>query len=450
MSENTVLKKIREEGRSFFKTVSSASELFYLILLSLYVTIYFLLKFGWAVHMYKIDEYIRYFLLGIVMWGSAIYLFYVIASWRSMWDRNLQLIVTALVILAATWFFSKKMTTNLYGVVMDIFFCIMACGKDYRKMLRCILAVSVIMLVIAGMGLPLGYTWDMVKPDNVSPGHSLGINYPNTWGYLVFLAMMITWYLFLRFRPLLTIVFFWGISVFMYRFISCRTISLLGFAFPVLAVVVDLIEKKVKRISEEKQGTIAGKVAAVLVSAMPFAAFAFMMTASMQYKWLHKHYYRTWFHNFAMRFVQGGLYFKTYGLPVVGNPYRSNRITYVNVNGEFLEVGILDSSFAAYIIMRGVLWLFCTLAWLCAAIWKALKNKDYAIPFLEFIILVFAMMERPGLEMWYNFILLYPLAKVAGGQTAAAVQDENSDDTAEDLVSTDVSENDEDESCITE
>ena len=27
------------------------------------------------------------------------------------------------------------------------------------------------------------------------------------------------------------------------------------------------------------------------------------------------------------------------------------------------------------------------------------------------IILFFAMMERPGLEMWYNFILLYPLAK---------------------------------------
>ena len=78
MVENTVLKKIREEGRSFFKAVSCANETVYLILLSLYVAIYFLLKFGWAVHMYRIDEYIRYSLLGIVMWGSAIYLFYVI------------------------------------------------------------------------------------------------------------------------------------------------------------------------------------------------------------------------------------------------------------------------------------------------------------------------------------------------------------------------------------
>ena len=201
MVENTVLKKIREEGRSFFKAVSCANETVYLILLSLYVAIYFLLKFGWAVHMYRIDEYIRYSLLGIVMWGSAIYLFYVIASWRSMWEQNIQLIVTAVLILAATWFFSKRMSTNLYGVIMDVFFCVMACGKDFRKMLHCILMVAVVMLVIAGMGLPLGYTWDMVKPHNVSPGHSLGINYPNTWGYLAFLAMMITWYLYLRFRP---------------------------------------------------------------------------------------------------------------------------------------------------------------------------------------------------------------------------------------------------------
>ena len=41
-----------------------------------------------------------------------------------------------------------------------------------------------------------------------------------------------------------------------------------------------------------------------------------------------------------------------------------------------------------------------------------MKHRDYAIPFLEFMILIFAMLERPGLEMWYNFILLYPLAKV--------------------------------------
>ena len=412
MGDNTLFKSVKKEGRSFLEAVSKSNETAYLILLTLYVAIFFLLKFGWAPGTERVSSNIRYALLGIVMWGSALYLFFVIAAWKSMWDHNLQLIAVAAVILAATWFFSKKMSTNLYGVVMDVFFCLMACGKDYRKMLRCILGVTIIMLIIAALGLPLGYTWDLIKPDNVIPGHSLGINYPNTWGHLVFLAMMITWYLYLRFRPLLTLVFFWAISAFMYLYIYCRTIALLGFVFPLLAFVVDLLEKRAVKKAEENPDRKMDRTLACVITSMPFCAFAFMMTMSRQYKWLHKHFYHTWFHNFAMRFVQGGLYFKTYGLPLVGNPYRANQITYVNVNGDFEKVGILDSSFAAYIIMRGIIWLTYTLAWLCAAIWKALKNRDFAIPFLEFILLVFAMLERPGLEMWYNFVMLYPLAKV--------------------------------------
>ena len=417
--------------------VKNANERAYLVLLSLYVTLYFFLKFGWSESGIKMEGYLRYTLIGIVIWGSAVYLFFVVAAWKNLWNSNAALIFTGALFLCAALFFSKKMSTNSYGVVMDIFFCVMACGKDYRKMIRCILCVAVVMLIIAGLGLPLGYTWDLAKPNNPHPGHSLGINYPNTWGYLVFLAMMIFWYLYLRFRSLLTCLFFWGISFFMYFYICCRTISLLGFAFPVMAFFVDLFEKhsdrrKEQRIQEAERkgnepesakippeqekkrgGLTVGNAAAGLVTAMPFFAFAFMMFLSMHYEWLHKHFYHNWFRNLAMRFVQAGLYFRTYGLPIFGNPYRSNRYTYVNVNGEFEKVGILDSSFASYIIMRGMFWMMYTLVWISLAIRRALKNSDYAIPFLELILLIFAMIERPGLEMWYNFVMLYPLAKVA-------------------------------------
>ena len=451
MMNNGFLKKICIEGRGFLDAVSKADERAYLILLSVYITLFYLLKFGWAKGMGRAEGYIRYTLIGIVIWGSALYLFFVIASWKKLWKNNVALIFTGAVILSGVLFFTKKMSTNSYGVVMDIYFCVMACGKDYRKMLRCILCVAVVMLIIAGLGLPLGYTWDMVKPENAHPGHSLGINYPNTWGYLVFLAMMIFWYLYLRFKPLFTCVFFWGISVFMYFYICCRTISLLGFAFPVLAFLTDLLEKTVKRRAEKqaenteeteqkeqtkqtKQGTLSPwKAAEGIITLMPFIAFAFVMFVSYSYEWVHRHFYHRKLHNLAMRFVQGGLYFKTYGLPLVGNPYRSNQYTYVNVNGEFEKVGILDSSFASYIIMRGLLWILYTLAWLCLAIRRALKNRDYAIPFLEFIILVFAMMERPGLEMWYNFVLLYPLAKAAqtAGTAQTAAQEDDPDQMEE-------------------
>ena len=441
MENNSFFKKIRREGAGFLTAVSKADERAYLVLLALYIALYFFLKFGCVKRVEQAQDLIRYSLLSIVMWGSALYLFFVIASWKNLWNKNIPLIAAAAVILAGTWLFSRKMSTNSYGVVMDIFFCVMACGKDYRKMLRAIFAVAVIMIVLAGIGIPLGYTLDIPKPENVAPGHSLGIIYPNTWGYLVFLAMMICWYLYLRFRPVLTFLFFWSVSAFMYFYICCRTISLLGICFPVLASAVDLLEKRADRKAEEAEKTEVpedtevpegqerkrfsfGKAAAYLVTAMPFFTFAFMMIMSAQYATLRKRYYHTWFRNLAMRFVQSGLYFKTYGLPLVGNPYRSNQISYVNVGGTFEKVGILDSSFASYIIMRGILWLMYTLAWLSAAIWKALKNRDYAIPFLEMIILIFALMERPGLELWYNFVLLYPLAKAACKTAKVQIKEE--------------------------
>ena len=156
MTNETILLKIRKEGKSFLEEVSRADERGYLVLLSVYIALYFLLKFGWAKGTARIEGYIRYTLIGIVIWGAALYLFFVIASWKNLWKKNIALLFTGAVLFSAVLLFSKKMSTNTYGVVMDIYFCVMACGKDYKKMLRCILAVAVVMLFLAGIGMPLG------------------------------------------------------------------------------------------------------------------------------------------------------------------------------------------------------------------------------------------------------------------------------------------------------
>ena len=410
MEKKVFLNRIKQESLSLLEEIGKANELIYLLLFTLYVSIFFILRIAWVSQIEQIVKSVQLAILSIVMWGSGLYLFFIIAAWKKLWNKTIPLVLTGVIILGAVFIFSHKMSTNVYGVVMDLFFCLMAYRKDFRKMLRCILVVTVVMLLIAGIGLVAGFTMDMGKPDTLTPGHSIGINYPNTWGYLVFLGMITTWYLYLRFRPFLTFLFFWPICVFMYYYITCRTISLTGIAFPFLALFVDFIEKRNDQKAE--QGTLKKrKLLEYFWIAMPFLAWAFMMINSMAYEWWHHFYYGP-LRNLAWRFIQGGLYFKTYGLPLIGNPYRGNQYNYVNVNGAFLPVGILDSSFAAYIIMRGILWLTYTLLWLCVAYWKALKKRDYAVILLETVLLAFAMMERPGLEMWYNFILLYPLAKV--------------------------------------
>lgn len=401
---------VKNEITSFLTEVSKANETAYLVLLTLYVAIYLELKIVFCGRLGDFVDKARYAVLGIVMWGSALYLYFIIITWKNLWSQNFWLILIGLILLVTVGYFSTKMSTNAYGVVFDLVFCVLACGKSYRKILNCILGATVAALIIAGAGLPFGLTADLGKPDRYVPGHSLGINYPNTWGYIAFLALILLWYLYLRNKPYITFPIFWACAAFNWYYITCRTIAAFTFLFPFLALIVDLIESRIDK--KVAAGTYKRKrIIDWILIAIPFIAFAFMMILSMNYEWMHQ-FYQGSTKNVAWRFLQGGLYFKTYGLPLFGNPYHSNVHTFQNVNGEFIEVGILDSSFAAYIIMRGMVWLTYTLLWLCVAHWKAIKKRDYAIILLETMILGFAMMERPGLELWYNFILAYPLARV--------------------------------------
>ena len=412
MKNISFYKVIQKEVSSFFSTVSKTSENAYLVLFSLYVSLYLFLKVAWNTEVFTIEGVVRFGLLSLVMWGSAIYLIFVIVSWKNLWKKSILLIFVAAIVLACTYLLSKKMSTNLYGAVMDVFFCVMAFGKKYQKLLKCILWCTVGTLLIALIGMFAGFTFDVVKPENIHPGHSLGIEYPNNWGYLVFLVLVLLWYLYLRHKPLITFALFWAVSAFMFFYVYCRTISFLTIGFPVCALFIDLLEKRIDRKAESSSGVKKKIIWEGIITVIPVFAFAFMLLCSMNVEWMHEHFYYTWFHNFAMRFVQGGLYFRTYGFPLIGNPYKGNVTTYMNVNGDFLEVGILDSSFAAYMIMRGLIWIAYTLIWLCLAHWKAVKKRDYGIILISSFMLLFAMLERPGLEAWYNFILLYPLARV--------------------------------------
>ena len=462
MKDNAVIKKICSEVKSFLTVASDIKEEAYLFLFTLYILVYFIINIEWSESIRPFISNFRYALLGIVMWGTTLYLIYFLAVWKKLWNRIPCLIIVALPLLAATVYFSQKMSTNSYGVVMDIFFCVMACGKRFRKILQCTLCVAIVMLFIAGIGVPLGFTLDLIKPDNIHPGHSLGIIYPNTWGDLVYLALIILWYLYLRNKPLITFAIFWPAGAFMYIYIYSRTMAIFSMIFPVAAVIIDAFERKYKqkagvflidrsdgnvgavnngkneKYTQEKIGLRQDKLSQEqdeckiseiieertdvkthicplgwIVVAIPFLSLIFVIFVSMQMEWIHNTFYYTWFHNFAMRFVQGGFYLKKYGMPLLGNPYRGDTQTYMYINGEYLALGNLDSAFVSYIIMRGMVWIVYTLLWLCIANWKALKVKDYAIPFLSTAILLFAMMERIGLEMWYNFILLYPLARVS-------------------------------------
>ena len=406
VENNTLLARLRREGRSLFDAVKNANELFYLVLFTTYVLIYLVLKVCWDPSVTGLVSNIRYGVLSIVMWGSTIYLFFIIVEWRKLWRNTPALIVIGAALLAATYYFSKTMSTNSYGVVMDVFFGLMAYGKNYKKILKCVMWATVAMLIVAYLCLLKGYTYERPKLTGL-PGHSLGINYPNSWGYIVFLALMCGWYSYLRGKHILNFIIFWGVSAFMYLYVLCRTIALLTMAFPVMALFVEWLEKRPRK---DRKGI---GVLGWFWTITPLLALAFVLFVSMNYQWVDAHVPdNEALGTIRYRFIHNGLYIKGYGIPFVGNAYSSNIHTFVNVNGTLTEPSLLDCSYISYAVMRGALWLGYTLLWLCIANYKAYRLRDFATILLCEILLVFAMIERVGLEMWYNFVLLYPLAAV--------------------------------------
>lgn len=417
MGKDSIRKCIFDEVDSFLHQVSISSENLFLILFTAYIASFYMIRVFWIIELDNWMKYIRVGMLSLIMWGSALYLLYVIVEWKKLWKNIGWLLIISVPVLVATAWFSNKMTTNAYNAVMDFFFCIMVCGKSYKKVLSCVMGVAVSTLLIAGLGQLFHFTLDAVKPENVSPGHSFGIIYPNTWGYIAFVILIICWYLYFRRKPIITFGVFWIVTAIMYFVVSCRTIALLTAVFPLIAFAVDLLESRTKNTFHKAKKIKIGSI----VEAFPILYAVLMLGMFTQYNLIHK-LYNTPLNTFAMRFVQGALFLKTYGVKLIGNAFHNNNeINYVLVDGEYIKLGILDNSIASYLLMRGVLWVVACLVWQVIAIRKALKNHDYGIPFLCIIILMYAAMERPGLDVWFNFILLYPLAKVVNNFKTEAV-----------------------------
>ena len=395
----SIPEKIKNPLKAFRDEIKSSSETIFLALLILYMCIFFVGKIKWSA-----NEEVMFFFKVILQFGtmlaSGVFLIYIIVRWKYPWKDKTAFLVLAAALLALPLIFNLKGDNTWYFAFTDLFFCLMAYGKDYKKILRCYMWISVLCLAVAVIGLPLGFTQERAKTD-AAYNLSFGIVYPNTWGQIMFLAMIVFWYLFLQSRKWVTFIVFWSMGIFMYLIPQCKTITLFAIAFPVAALIVQK-----NKIGENK--FLRG-----LLAAFPFICFAVTMILCWQMDWVKDKTYDNALLSFGMRFVQGGIAFQHYGFPLIGYSLPNDPSIVAVVNGEAETLYVVDNAFVTYGLFRGALWMLWALCWLGYANWRAMKNKDGALVMLSVFLMVFAIMERPGLEASYNFIFLYPLASVA-------------------------------------
>ena len=441
-SNKTLWTTVKEGFRSFADTVKSGPDYLYFILVICYVVSEYAERIYWTNDLFPVKQINIFDYL--VLFGSGAYLCYKAAMWKKMREKPLLLLPVILAVGLLSCLFllyldkdwnHRKVT---YTIVIDIFLCLMAYGKDYKKLLRYIVFVPIATLVIAGLGLLVGLTQEFTKMGQADSTRSLGIIYPNTWGYIAFQALLLLWYLYLKKKPLLTFPLFWITGVFMYFVIGCRTIAVLSMAFPPVSVLMEWMEKR-----ERKPGKKPGLIAWIAI-ALPVLCYAVSIGLSLEKEWVAMTFYPSKLHpdaplhSTAMRFVQGGLALDVFGFPLFGRPMTLPHIytaklandvtrTFVNVGDSIVYLDLLDpvtgsviehlyvmdNAYVSFTITKGILWIACALAWLTFAQWKGWKNKDYSILLIGSFMLVFAVMECPGMEVWYNFVLLYPLASYA-------------------------------------
>ena len=394
--------------RSLKDVIGHSSEPGYFILFIIYISYFFVYTINWVEPLSGLAPSVLIFWRFFVVGCAAIYLFITISDGFKLWKKTATMLGVGVLIGGCGFLFGSFMSEDAFNWGMDIYLCLMAYGKNYKRILRCVLIAALVTLIVAGAGIPLGFTNEREKPENVSPGMSFGITYPNTWGYLAFLAMLVFWYLYLQKQPIVTAIVFWAMTAFMYFVVSCRTIALLSALFPLAAIFVWWINKRTVEITEDRKMDWRG----IMLTAVPVLCFLITVILALNMKWVHKTFYHTALESMSMRFVQTGICYQRYGFPLIGHDIMTNGSIVSIINGEQEYLYVMDSSYGSYSIMRGMIWMALCLAWLTNSMWKAWKNRDNALISCGIFLCIFAIMERPGLDLWYNFLLAYPLAAI--------------------------------------
>ena len=401
-------RKFKNEGMSLFSCIKKGNEQFYMSIFLFYVCLSILFEIGWKPEVIDYVWKVNYFIFTTVMWSVAIYIFMILVEWRNDWSKTWAIILIGLLIFVITAVVSRFVTTDSYKFVIGLFVCLMAYGKKYKHILQCSICVILATVILGYVLMICGITYDAAKPERTYGGHSLGIIYPNNWGYLVFVIMILVWYLYLRNKKIPSTLMFWAAAVFMYKYITCLTIAAMAFLFPVAGIIAEILQDRHKKRSTSDKEDNNPKWLSGLIIVLPFIFLAVMLILCWQMDWVHETFYGTRLESFAMRFVEGGYALRLGGVKLFGRPFSQMQEGVISYLKD-IDMKI-DSAYITYLIIRGIIPITMTLGWIAYVHKVCLKNRDFRLLIISVFMLIFSMMERPGLDAWYNFTLLYPLA----------------------------------------
>ncbi|MBR3007825.1 MAG: hypothetical protein IKH70_04395 [Stomatobaculum sp.] len=313
-------------------------------------------------------------------------------------------------------------TGEFFCTAIAAFLAVLACRRDFRAILKIVLACHIVTMLIGAVGLAAGFTMLRYKVDAPGVGYSMGLIYPNHVGRMAFLAFMIIWYLWGQEKRFLTLAAGVLLSAVMWYKVECKTISFFLVGFPVCWYIVTFWTRL------KKKGPAAdafGKIWRAAFIAMPFLCMGLTWFLGKKRAFFleHWHYGQSAF-ALWMRFISAGILFKNYGFPLLGRDItKENAIFEIN-NGQVYEAAIVDNAYIYYLIAIGGIALILCMLWFSLGVYRAFRNQDYAFVLMSFFMCGYGLIEVVFFQFEHNFLIFYPLTATALAYKAAAGTEE--------------------------
>ena len=381
-----------ESIRELKKQAAALPPLVYEITLGVYILSMLARQVAWSGGLASLGETAQTVLTAAALLLTGIQLAAIFSGWlKKGWAMALCIVAAGLAL-----FGMARMQRIYFEPLMFALLVLGSYGKDFKRIVKTYALAAIAALAVAAVGLAAGYTEEVTKSGLYGTGHAFGTIHPDVWGTWAFLVIVAAWYLYLKDRPLIAWPIAWALAAFMAFVPKDRTAAALLILLPPAALIA------------EKAG--GKKAVGWLYALVPAACLAATLILAANREWLAVHTAGTYIENFGKRFIQAGIALKAHGLTLIGEPiFFEEGVTEV-LAGRPTNLYVMDNAYAAYAIQRGLIWLAACLVWMGWTCLTARKRGHWPVCAIVALMAILALMERAGLDIWYNFAFLYPLA----------------------------------------
>ena len=301
------------------------------------------------------------------------------------------LVIVALIISACVY-----RATGQKLIFFFFLIAILSYKQDFTRIAKTLLVIKLIDLFISIIGVYCHFTLDFLKG---GIGHSMGYFYANTFGLEVMTIVLLIWYLYLKNRNVLAVIFILAVSIPMYILSYCLTgfiVEVLLVLFVVAKMLWSFFRSRFESLRETSFSDIlrTNKLLRFTVIAAPFVFCLISIICSVYYQSIFTGNVFPIKHTFFIRFSIGQTVISETGFSLFGK-----------------RAGIAVDNFYLYVLIEfGVIVGTAIMVWMSLVIKKCIDYRNTSLLIISLLFLFVGLMEANAFFINENFTLLYVLA----------------------------------------